>query len=114
MQRPLRHAHPGAYIGGHCAVTCGGGFGWRGIIFFSHTFAEKLLKTINYKQTTAFIAIKRRPHFSIINYLFNFCCLVKAKSIREVSKIYQSSRLLALSMDIIEVFVLAKPSRQIL
>ena len=56
-------------------------------------FAKKLLKTINDKQTTVFIAIKRRQHFSVINYLFNFCGLFKVISILEVSKIYQGSRL---------------------
>ena len=60
--------------------------------------------------------IKRKPNFSIINYSFNFCCSLKAKSILEVSKIYKGSLAyyLALNVDIIEVFLLAKPSWQIL
>ena len=60
--------------------------------------------------------IKRKPNFLIINYSFNFCCSLQAKSILEVSKIYKGSLAyyLALKVDIIEVFVLAKPSWQIL
>ena len=60
--------------------------------------------------------IKRKPNFLIINYSFNFCCSLKAKSILEVSKIYKGSLAyyLALNVDIIELFVLAKPSWQIL
>ena len=60
--------------------------------------------------------IKRKPNFSIINYSFNFCCSLKAKSILEVSNIYKGSLAyyLVLNLDIIEVFVLAKPSWQIL
>ena len=79
-------------------------------------FAKKLFKTINDKQIIAFIAIKRKLNFSIINYSFNFCCSLKAKSILVVSKIYKGSLAyyLALNVDIIEVFVLAKPSWQIL
>ena len=85
-------------------------------LFFTHMFAKKLFKTINDKQIIAFIAIKRKLNFSIINYSFNFCCSLKAKSILEVSKIYKGSLAyyLALNVDIIEVFVLAKPSWQIL
>ena len=51
-----------------------------------------------------------------MNYSFNFCCSLKAKSILEVSKIYKGSLAyyLALNVDIIEVFVPAKPSWQIL
>ena len=33
--------------------------------------------------------IKRKPIFSPINYSFNFCCSLKAKSILEVSKTYK-------------------------
>ena len=79
-------------------------------------FAKKLFKIINDKQIIVFIAIKRKPIFSIINYSFNFCCSLKAKSILEVSKIYKGSLAyyLALNVDIIEVFVPAKPSWQIL
>ena len=79
-------------------------------------FAKKLFKTINDKQIIVFIAIKRKPNFSVINYSFNFCRSLKAKSILEVSKIYKGSLAyyLALNVDIIEVFVLAKPSWQIL
>ena len=78
--------------------------------------AKKLFKTLNDKQIIVFIAIKRKPNFSIINYSFNFCCSFKAKSILEVSKIYKGSLAyyLALNVDIIEVFVPAKPCRQIL
>ena len=63
-----------------------------------------------------FITIKRRPNFLIINYSFNFCSSLKAKSILEVSKIYKGSQAyyLALNVDIIEVFVLGKPSWQFL
>ena len=84
--------------------------------FFRHMFAKKLFKTINDQLIIVFIAIKRKPNFSIINYSFNFCCSLKAKSILEVSKIYKGSLAdyLALNVDIIEVFVLAKPSWQIL
>ena len=59
--------------------------------------------------------IKRKPNFLIINYSFNFCGSLKAKSILEVSKIHKGSLAyyLALNVDIIEVFVLAKPSWQI-
>ena len=62
-------------------------------------------------QIIVFITIKWRPNFSIINYLFNFCSSLKAKSILEVSKIYKGSLAysLALNVDIIEIFVLAKP-----
>ena len=84
--------------------------------FFTHMFAKKLFEIINDKQIIVFIAIKRKPNLSIINYSFNFCCSFKAKSILEVSKIYKVSLAyyLALNVDIIEVFVLAKPSWQIL
>ena len=84
--------------------------------FFTHMFAKKLFKTINDKQIIVFIAIKQRPNFWIINYSFNFCCSLKAKSILEVSKIYKVNLAyyLALNVDIIEVFVLAKPYWQIL
>ena len=84
--------------------------------FFTHMLAKKLFKTINDKQIIVFIAITRKLNFSIINYSFNFCCLFKAKSILEVSKIYKGSLAyyLALNVDIIDVFVPAKPSRQIL
>ena len=63
-------------------------------------------------QIIVFITIKRRLNFSIINYSFNFCSSLKAKSILEVAKIYKGSLAyyLALNVDIIEVFVLAKPS----
>ena len=61
--------------------------------FFTHMFAKKLFKTMKNKQTTVFIAIKRRPNFSIINYLFNLCCSLTAKSILKVSKIYKDSLL---------------------
>ena len=79
-------------------------------------FAKKLFKIINDKQIIVFIAIKRKPIFSIINYSFNFCCSLKAKSIIEVSKIFKGSLAyyLVLNVDIIEVFVPAKPSWQIL
>ena len=52
----------------------------------------------------------------IINYSLNFCCSLKAKPILEVSKIDKGSLAyyLALNVDIIEVFVLAKPYWQIL
>ena len=84
--------------------------------FFSHTCLQKLFETKNDKQIIVFIAIKRKPNFWIINYSFNFCCSLKAKSILEVSKIYKGNLAyyLALNVDIIEVFVLAKPSWQIL
>ena len=61
------------------------------------------------------VAIKQKPNFSIINYSFNFYCSLKAKSILEVSKIHKGSLAyyLALNVDIIEVFVLAKSSWQI-
>ena len=67
-------------------------------------------------QIIVFITIKRRPNFSIIDYSFNFCSSLKAKSILEVSKIYKCSLAysLALNVDIIEVFVLAKLSWQFL
>ena len=83
--------------------------------FFTHMFAKKLFKAIIDKQIIAFIAIKRKPNFSTINYSFNFCCSLKAESILEVSKIYKGSLAyyLALNVDIIEVFVLVKPSWQI-
>ena len=79
---------------------------------FTHMFAKRLFKTINEKQITVIIALKRRPHFSMINYLFNFRCTLKAKLILKVSKIYKGSRLFGFEcahVDIIEVFVLAKP-----
>ena len=62
------------------------------------------------------VTIKQKPNVSIINYSFNFYCSLKAKSILEVSKIHEGSLAyyLALNVDIIEVFVLAKPSWQIL
>ena len=62
------------------------------------------------------VAIKQKTNFSIINYSFNFYCSLKAKSIHEVSKIHKGSLAyyLALNVDIIEVFVLAKSSWQIL
>ena len=62
------------------------------------------------------VAIKQKPNFSIINYSFNFYCSLKAKSILEVSKIHKGSLAyyLALNVDIIEVFALAKSSWQIL
>ena len=62
------------------------------------------------------VAIEQKPNFSIINYSFNFYCSLKAKSILEVSKIHKGSLAyyLALNEDIIEVFVLAKSSWQIL
>ena len=87
--------------------------------FFTDMLAKKLFKTLNDKQIIVFnffIAIKRKLNFSIINYSFKFCCSFKAKSILEVSKIYKGSLAyyLALNVDIIEVFVPAKPSRQIL
>ena len=72
---------------------------------------------MNDKQITVFIAIKRRPNFSIINYSFNFCCSLKPKSVLKVSKIYRDSvpfGFEVIEVDIIEVFVLAKPSSQIL
>ena len=51
-----------------------------------------------------------------MNYSLNFCNSLKAKSILEVSTIYKGSQAyyLALNVDIIEVFVPAKPSWQIL
>ena len=55
---------------------------------------KKLFKTMNDKQITVFIAIKRRPNFSTINYSFNLCCSLKAKSILQVSKIYKGGQLL--------------------
>ena len=55
--------------------------------------SKKLFKTINDKQITVFIAIKRRPYFSIIIYSFNLCCSLKAKSIFQVSKIYRGGQL---------------------
>ena len=84
--------------------------------FFTHMLAKKLFKRINDKQIIVFIAIKRKPNFSIINYSFNFCYSLKAKSILEVLKIYKGSLgyYLSLNVDVIEVFVLAKPSWQIL
>ena len=84
--------------------------------FFTSMFAKKIFKTINDEQITVLIAIKRKPNFSIINYSFNFFCLLKTKLIFEVSKIYKGSLAyyLAFNVDIIEVFVLAKPSWQIL
>ena len=48
---------------------------------------------MNDKQITVFIAIKRRPNFSIINYSFNLFCSLKAKSILQVSKIYKGGQL---------------------
>ena len=69
---------------------------------------------MNDKQITVFIAIKRRPNFSIINYSFNFCCSLKPKSVLKVSKIYRDSLPFGFEVDIIEVFVLAKPSSQTL
>ena len=62
------------------------------------------------------VTIKQKRNFSIINYSFNFYCSLKAKSILEVSKIHEGSLAycLALNVDIIEVFVLAKSSWQIL
>ena len=48
---------------------------------------------MNDKQITVFIAIKRRPNFSIINYSFNLCRSLKAKSIPQVSKIYTGGQL---------------------
>ena len=61
------------------------------------------------------VATKQKPNFSIINYSFNFYCSLKAKSNLEVSKIHKGSLAyyLALIVDIIEVFVLAKSSWQI-
>ena len=56
-------------------------------------FAKKLLKTINDKQITVFIAMKRRLNFSESNYSFNLCSSLKAKSILEVSEIYKGSLL---------------------
>ena len=77
------------------------------------------ISTVNVARTSKKVGqpcIKRKPNFSIINYSFNFCCSLKAKSILEVSKIYEGSLAyyLALNVDITEVFVLAKPSWQIL
>ena len=84
--------------------------------FFHTHVCKKLFETKNDKQIIVFIAIKRKPNFWIINYSFNFCCSLKAKCILEVSKIYKGNLAyyLALNVDIIEVFVLAKPSWQIL
>ena len=76
--------------------------------FFSHTFAKKLFKTINDKQTTVFTAIKRRPNFSIINFSFNLCCSLKAKSFLKFRKSIKVVCYLTLNVDMIEVFVLAK------
>ena len=61
-------------------------------------FAKKLFKTMNDKQITVFIAIKRRPNFSIINNSFNFCCSLKTKSILQVSKIYKGKPIIWLWM----------------
>ena len=80
--------------------------------FFHRHVCKKSFETINDKQIIVFIAIKRKPNFSIINYSFNFCCSLKDKLILEVSKIYKGSLAyyLAFNVDIIEVFVLAKLS----
>ena len=75
--------------------------GWRGTTFF-HTHVRK---KINDRQITVFIVLKRRPNFSIINYLFNL--LKFRKSIKV-------AYYLTLNGGMIEVFVLAKASWQIL
>ena len=76
-------------------------------------FAKKLFKTMNDKQITVFIAIKRRSNFSIINYRTRLiCCSLKAKSIFQVSKIYKGGQLFGFEcMDMIEVLVLAKSQK---
>ena len=68
---------------------------------------------MNDKQITVFIAIKRKPNFSIINYSFDLCCSLKAKSIFQVSKIYKGSLLLSFELNVgmIEVLVLAKSQK---
>ena len=48
---------------------------------------------MNDQQITVFIAITQRPNFSIINHSFNLCCSLKAKSILQVSKIYEGGQL---------------------
>ena len=68
-------------------------------------FAKKLFKTINDKQITVFIVLKRRPNFSVIYYLLNLL---------KLQKFIKVAYYLTLNVDIIEVFVLAKASWQIL
>ena len=60
---------------------------------------------------SVFIAIKRRPNFSIINYSFNLCCSLKANQFFEFRKSIKVANYLTLNVDMIEVLVLAKSQK---
>ena len=66
---------------------------------------------MNDKQITVFIAIKQRPNFSIINYLFNLGCSLKANQFFKFRKSITVANYLTLNVDMIEVLVLAKSQK---